>query len=241
MTVLVVVVALVVATATYLTWLARRLDRLAARVSDAGGGLVTQLVARADAAARLAERCGLDELAASAARARATYPALLAGAPLDAAVELTENALSRALRSAEVAAAGQRFPVELHAVDSGAARVALARQFHNDAVRDQRALAGRRVVRVLHLSGRRPPPGYFEIDDALPAREEPWPRLVEGGSADDADPSVRDAPVGDAPGRDVPGRDASVRDLPGRDIPGREDRSGRDGPLGHGDRPGLAS
>ncbi|MCM3924542.1 hypothetical protein ND748_23110 [Frankia sp. AiPs1] len=210
MTVLVVVVALVVAIATYLTWLARRLDRLAARVSDAGGGLVTQLVARADAAAQLAERCGLDELAASAARARASYPALLAGAPLDAAVELAENVLSRALRSAQVAAAGQRFPVELHAVDSGAARVALARQFHNDAVRDQRALAGRRVVRVFHLSGRRPPPGYFEIDDALPIREEPWPRLVEG-SAYGADTGVR------------------------------EDRPGRDGPLGHDDRPGLAS
>ncbi|WP_051054348.1 hypothetical protein [Frankia sp. QA3] len=210
MTVLVVVVALVVAIATYLTWLARRLDRLAARVADASGGLVTQLVARADAAAQLAERCGLDELAASAGRARATYPALLAGAPLDAAVELAENALSRSLRSAEVAAAGQRFPVELHAVDSGAARVALARQFHNDAVRDQRALAGRRVVRVLHLSGRRPPPGYFEIDDALPVREEPWPRLVEGSAH-------------------------------GGDGPGREDRPGRDGPLGRGDRPGLAS
>jgi hypothetical protein len=210
MTVLVVVVALVVAIATYLTWLARRLDRLAARVSDAAGGLVTQLVARADAAAQLAERCGLDELAASAAGARASYPALLAGAPLNAAVELAENVLSRALRSAQVAAAGQRFPVELHAVDSGAARVALARQFHNDAVRDQRALAGRRLVRVLHLSGRRSPPGYFEIDDALPIREEPWPRLVEGSAY-------------------------------GADIPVRDDRPGRDGPLGHGDRPGLAS
>ncbi|THJ76251.1 hypothetical protein [Candidatus Frankia alpina] len=216
MTVLVVVVALVVAIATYLTWLARRLDRLAARVSDASGGLITQLVARADAAAQLAECCGLDELAASAARARAGYPALLAGAPLNAAVELAENALSRSLRSVEVAAAGQRFPIELHAVDSGAARVALARQFHNDAVRDQRALAGRRVVRVLHLSGRRPPPGYFEIDDALPLRTEPWPRLVEG--------SVRGA---DAPGRE---------DRPGHDGP-----RGHDGPLGHDDRPGLAS
>jgi len=172
MSVLVVVVALVVAVATYLTWLALRLDRLAARVADARGGLVTQLVARAEAAAELAERCALEDLAASAGRARASYPPLLAGGALDSGVELAENALSRSLRSAEVAAAGQRFPTELHAVDSGAARVALARQFHNDAVRDLRALSGRRLIRVLHLSGRRPAPGYFEIDDALPVRDD---------------------------------------------------------------------
>ncbi|MCM3885824.1 hypothetical protein [Frankia sp. R82] len=167
---LVVVVALVVAIATYLTWLALRLDRLAARVADAREGLVTQLVARADAANTLATCCALTDLADSVRRARAVHPVLLAGGPLDGAVELAENVLSRSLRSGEVAAAGQRFPAELHAVDSEAARVALARQFHNDAVRDLRALAGRRLVRLLHLAGRRPRPGYFEIDDALPAR-----------------------------------------------------------------------
>ncbi|MCL9758011.1 hypothetical protein [Frankia sp. AiPa1] len=170
MDVLVVVVALVVAIATYLTWLALRLDRLAARVAAARGGLVTQLVARAQAAGVLAERAALSDLADSVARVRAIHPVLLAGGPLDRGVELAENALSRSLRSGEVAAAGQRFPAELHSVDSEAARVALARQFHNDAVRDLRALAGRRLVRVLHLAGRRPTPGYFEIDDALPAR-----------------------------------------------------------------------
>ncbi|MCK9876102.1 hypothetical protein MXD61_21220 [Frankia sp. AgPm24] len=167
---LVVVVALVVAIATYLTWLALRLDRLAARVADARGGLVTQLVARADAADALATRCALPELADSVRRARAAHPALLAGGPLDGGVELAENLLSRSLRSGEVAAAGQLFPTELHAVDSEAARVALARQFHNDAVRDLRALAGRRLIRLLHLVGRRPSPTYFEIDDALPVR-----------------------------------------------------------------------
>ncbi|ETA02089.1 hypothetical protein CcI156_02570 [Frankia sp. CcI156] len=176
MTVVVVVVALVVAIATYLTWLATRLDRLAARVADARGGLVAHLVARADAARELALRCELAELGESVARARTAYPDLLAGGALDAAVEQSENALSRALRSAEVAAAGQHHPAELHAVDSCAARVALARQFHNDAVRDLRALAGRRVVRMAHLAGRRPPASYFEIDDALPIRGEGVPR-----------------------------------------------------------------
>ncbi|MCK9895492.1 hypothetical protein [Frankia sp. AgB32] len=192
MSVLVAVVAVVVAIATYLTWLALRLDRLAARVADARGGLVSQLVTRADAAAELAERCALPGLAASAARARAAHPPLLAGSPLDGEVELAENALSRSLRAAAVADAGQRCPADLHAVDSAAARVALARQFHNDAVRDLRSLAGRRLVRALHLAGRRPAPGYFEIDDALSLRDEPSP-LVAGVSL-----AVETAPRPDA-------------------------------------------
>ena len=50
MTLVVVVVAAVVAVATYLTWLARRLDRLGVRVDAARAGLLTQLVARATAA-----------------------------------------------------------------------------------------------------------------------------------------------------------------------------------------------
>ncbi len=172
MSVLVAVVAVVVAIATYLTWLALRLDRLAARVADARDGLVSQLVTRADAAALLAARCALPGLAATADRARRGHLSLLAGSPLDGEVELAENALSRSLREAAVADAGQRCPQELHAVDSAAARVALARQFHNDAVRDLRSLAGRRLVRTLHLVGRRTAPGYFEIDDALSPRDD---------------------------------------------------------------------
>ena len=46
-----VVVALVVLVATYLTWLASRLDRLASRVEVARAGLVAQLERRAADAA----------------------------------------------------------------------------------------------------------------------------------------------------------------------------------------------
>ncbi|WP_041254792.1 hypothetical protein [Frankia sp. EAN1pec] len=177
MTAVVVVVVAVVVIATYLTWLASRLDRLAGRVDAARAGLVVQLMARADAAHELARRRDLAELADMAERARAGHVALLAGAGLGTTAEDAENALSRALRAPAVVAVGQRAPEEVLAVDSAAARVALARQFHNDAVGDVRSLAGRRLVRVLHLSGRRPLPAYFEIDDALPAREEdPPPR-----------------------------------------------------------------
>ncbi|ADP80363.1 hypothetical protein [Pseudofrankia inefficax] len=169
MTLVVVVVAAVVAIATYLTWLARRLDRLGVRVDAARAGLLTQLVARAAAAAALASSRGLAPLEAVAEQSAAGHLALRSGAPLDTAVEETENQLSRALRAPEVASSGQGAPELLHAVDSAAARVALARQLHNDAVRDLRALRGRRLVRVLRLGGRRPLPAYFEIDDALPA------------------------------------------------------------------------
>ncbi|WP_066062272.1 hypothetical protein [Frankia sp. EI5c] len=173
MTVVVAVVVLVVAIATYLTWLASRLDRLASRVDATRAGLVAQLVARAEAAQALARRCDLPDLAAAAERACAGHAALLSGNGADsvaAEAEDAENALSRALRSPGVVAVGRRAPDDVRAVDAAAARVALARHFHNDAVGDVRSLAGRRLVRFLHLAGRRPLPAYFEIDDTPPAR-----------------------------------------------------------------------
>jgi hypothetical protein len=200
MTLVVVVVAAVVAVATYLTWLARRLDRLGIRVDAARAGLLTQLMARSVAAAALAASRELAPLAVAAEQAAAGYPTLRAGAPLDTAVEETENQLSRALRAPEVASSGQDAPQLLHAVDSAAARVALARQLHNDAVRDLRALRGRRLVRVLRLGGRRALPAYFEIDDALPA----WVEAPLAPTADDI--ALRGPALGAASAlEDVPG------------------------------------
>src|SRR5271156_3790098 len=43
------------------------------------------------------------------------------------------------------------------------ARVMLARRFHNDAVRDTRALGTRRMVRTFRLGGTAALPSYFEI------------------------------------------------------------------------------
>jgi hypothetical protein len=197
MALVVVVVAVVVAVATYLTWLARRLDRLGIRVDAARAGLVTQLVARAAASSALGTSRDLQALSAAAEQAAACYPVLRAGAPLDTAVEVTENELSRALRTPAVAIAGQGAPELLHAVDSAAARVALARQLHNDAVRDLRALRGRRLVRAVRLSARRPLPAYFEIDDALPARSD-----AAVGGLNLTDPR---APATVPPGAEPPG------------------------------------
>ncbi len=183
-TLVVVTVVLVVAIATYLTWLASRLDRLAVRVDDARAGLVGQLALRVDVAGELARQCELVELGEAVTRARAAHVAPAAGGPLDNDTEAAENSLSRALRSPAVTATADRAPEALHAVDVAAARVALARQLHNDAVRDVRALRARRIVRMLRLSGRSPLPAYFEIDDALPMRGDAGGRNDRSGGSD---------------------------------------------------------
>jgi hypothetical protein len=204
----VTVVAVVVAVATYLTWIARRLDRLAIRVESLWAALDGQLAARAFAAHELAHQIDDVELHA-AARA--------AGEATGSDREVAENRLSRALHAAlpdgiedavrhapavAVAAAGlpsggpssgtdalevatrslpQRAPndpdlaqlpecarqaaAELEVV---LVRVALARHFYNDAVRDLLALRGRRVPRMLHLYGRAQAPSYFEFDSSVP-------------------------------------------------------------------------
>jgi hypothetical protein len=204
----VTVVAVVVAVATYLTWIARRLDRLAIRTESLWAALDGQLAARAFAAHELAHQIDDVELHA-AARA--------AGEATGSDREVAENRLSRALHAAlpdgiedavrhapavAVAAAGlpsggpssgvdalevatrslpqrasndpdlaqlpecaRQAAAELEVV---LVRVALARHFYNDAVRDLLALRGRRVPRMLHLYGRAQAPSYFEFDSSVP-------------------------------------------------------------------------
>ncbi len=206
----------VVAVATYLTWLASRLDRLAVRVDDARAGLISQLALRVEVAGELSRRCELAELGEAVERARAAQAGPAAGGPLGNDTEEAENSLSRALRSPAVTATADRAPDALHAVDVAAARVALARQLHNDAVRDVRALRARRVVRALRLSGRGPLPTYFEIDDALPMRGD------TGGRNGHADADGRD---GD--GRHDTARDSAVHDRTAHDRTARDsDRHG---------------
>src|SRR5664280_120551 len=172
-TVVVAVVALVVAAASYVTWLARRIDRLYARVEAAYAVLDAQLVRRAAAAVQLAMYAGshgqLDPIVAEAVTAAAR-------AAMDVGVqarEAVENDLSRELRAA-FAGPVSTDDASVRQVDElavAATKVGYARQFHNDAVRDTRALRFSWLPRLLSLSRGRPMPRYFEIDDtALPAR-----------------------------------------------------------------------
>ena len=145
-------VTVVVAIATYLTWLAARIDRLHARAVAAYATLDAHLVRRAVAAVALAEAAQLPTL---------MYAARIA---LDARPddrEMAENDLTRHLRSADDSA-----PTDV--VDNLvqiSRRVALARQVHNDVVRDALAMRRRTLVRLFRLARKHPIPVYFDVDD----------------------------------------------------------------------------
>ena len=154
---IVLLVVLVLLTAVYVTWTASRLDRLHARVDAAWAALDAQLVRRASAARAVAMHLPPGEEAeALDAAARATLELGEEGR------EARENDLSRALRAA--------LPLlppgaDLAELETASTRVGLARSFHNDAVRDTRAVRLRRMPRALRLAGHRALPQYFEIDD----------------------------------------------------------------------------
>jgi hypothetical protein len=146
------VVGLVVVVATYVTWMAARVDRLHARAAAAHAALDAQLVRRAAYAVELADNTGLKAL-------RQAARAALSAAPDER--ELAENDLTRELR---------RLPPEgapMEAMVSTSRRVALTRQVHNDSVRDALAVRGRPLVRVLGLARKHPAPRYFDVDDPM--------------------------------------------------------------------------
>jgi hypothetical protein len=148
-TLVIAVVAVVVALASYLTWMAGRLDRLAIRVEAAASALDAQLVRRAAVAVELAG----PEYPILQAAARSALDEAASGGDRSA----IESELSRALRTAPEVASVSEMAI-------AARKVMLARQFHNDAVRDLLALRSRWVVRLLHLYGRARPPAYVEFD-----------------------------------------------------------------------------
>jgi hypothetical protein len=147
------VVVVVVVVATYVTWLAARVDRLHERAAAAHAALDAQLVRRAAATSELADALDRPDLRALARAARAARPDER---------ESAENDLTRGLR----ALAGQNAQ-DLADVVATSRRVALARQVHNDLVRDALALRRRRLVRLLRLSRRHARPQYFDVDDPV--------------------------------------------------------------------------
>jgi hypothetical protein len=152
MWVVVSVVAVVVALATYLTWVATRVDRLHARAGAALAALHAASQRRADAAAELGEREGYAEAQIAAAAVFGATPEQRAE---------SENRLTRALRLAT-----GKFDAEaLTEVAETSRRLALARQVHSDLVRDAQAVRERYVVRLLGLTRGHPAPEFFDIDD----------------------------------------------------------------------------
>jgi hypothetical protein len=161
MTLAIVTIAVVVLSvlAGYGNWIAGRHERLASRADSAWAALDAQLVRRAAAARVLGASCGDDALAKAAADA-------IAGGPHREAVE---NTLGRELRRAGTDDVPPDDPA-YRELREAAGRVHLARQFHNDAVRDLRAIRRRRTARLLRLGrGDATGPGraFFEIDDTV--------------------------------------------------------------------------
>jgi hypothetical protein len=145
-------------------WTLTRLRRLVQRVDRAWASFDAQLRRRAG----LAEELSRNHPAALGADTAERLAAAAAGARASAAGdrELAENALGRELRELPEDLPG--VPNALRTDLSGTmTRVALARRFYNDAVRDTRELRGRRVPRWLGLHRSHPLPRYFDIDDRI--------------------------------------------------------------------------
>jgi hypothetical protein len=142
------VVVAVVLLATYVTWTAARVDRLHARAVSAGRSLDAHLMRRAAAAAVLAESTGALDLYAAARAALDAHPDER---------EASENDLTKQLKQLSL---GGDDPLVV-----ASRRVGLARQVHNDLVRDALAVRRRPVVRLLGMTRRHPAPAYFDVDD----------------------------------------------------------------------------
>jgi hypothetical protein len=166
---LVAAVLVAVLLTMWVTFTLTRLDRLHARVDAAQAAMDAQLVRRAAALQHVAEspdsgvpdalRAGYDEIAKRALNAPLDDPERRAA----------ENAVGRAL--IELAALPDRLRPDAEAeLQETAARVLIARRFYNDAVRDTRALRGRRLPRLFRMAGRRPMPEFFDISDTVPDR-----------------------------------------------------------------------
>lgn len=156
MELLVGVAVAVLLVSTYVTWLSGRLERLHARVAAAQSALDAQLVRRAAVAAQLAG-AREDQMGAQAAAVRAAAKSALHADPDQR--EAAENDLTRALHRLPLLA-DDPLVVELALVSR---RLGVARQVHNDAVRDTLGLRRRRLPRALGLSRRHREPTYFDI------------------------------------------------------------------------------
>lgn len=168
---LVLVLAVVLALALWLSWTANRLDRMHHRIDVARGTLDAQLLRRSGATLELASSDVLDPpsrlvLLDAASQARNAEPEEF---------EAAESALSVALRAVfanpEDVRALRADPAVvplLHELAGDCARVELARRFHNDVVVSARALRSRRRVRWLRLAGRAPELRAVDLDDVPP-------------------------------------------------------------------------
>jgi len=139
---------------------AHRLDRLNVRYDLSWQALDGALARRAVVARAVAiDAYGGAAKTSSLGRRLAALADAAETAPRHAR-ENAENELSAALAIVDPASLPAGLIAELADAE---ARVLLARRFHNDAVRDTRALGERTMVRAFRLGGTASLPSYFEI------------------------------------------------------------------------------
>ncbi|WP_010541653.1 NUDIX hydrolase [Dietzia alimentaria] len=181
--VLVVVISLAVVAALLVAYLtAHRLDRLHIRTDQARTALAGALERRHTAATAIArdvatrDPCAAERITTTVAAARTHRPGAIAGTdpapdpdrrdwrarPHAPEAEHAENALGMVLSTVDVPALPPDLAAEFEDVTD---RVAMARRFYNDAVRDTRGLREKIIVRALRLAGRAPMPDYVELVD----------------------------------------------------------------------------
>ena len=169
---------MLVLVAVYALWVAGRIDRSHARAAAAQAALDAHLVRRAAAAVEAAEPLGDSQLRWAARVALEADPDEREAAENDltrvlrplltASPELTPGGPGAAPAAREASPGGPPMPPTVTTELARASRrVALARQVHNDLVRDALSLRRRRLVRVLRLARKHPVPRYFDIDDPM--------------------------------------------------------------------------
>ena len=152
------VVVVVVAVATYLTWVAARVDRLHARAAAAYSALDAHSMRRAAAAADLGDRFALPEVQTAAKQVLA--------APAEERAT-AENDLTALLRGAVGTPVRVGDGDEVVAVIETSRRLGLARQVHTDQTRDARNVRRHPLVRLLGLARKyeAPDQGMPTLDD----------------------------------------------------------------------------
>lgn len=181
----ILVLAVMLGAAWYLSYSAARLDRLHAKVEGALSALDANLVRRAESSLELANSGVLDPasallLASAASEAleqeneHALPDDLLDGQHF-AGREEVESALTEVLLAtvtpaviADIGAIQGQAAEELDRVLAAGRRVQFARNFHNQAVRDVLRVRDKRVVRWFRLAGHAFLPEPVEFDDATP-------------------------------------------------------------------------
>lgn len=161
-------VAVLLLLATYLSWTVSRIDRLSARVAAAWASLDAQLVRRAAAAGQLAAYERRHKGSADGSLKTMEYAAAAARTAAPAERQDAENDLTRTIRAslADGNLYGTRAADLFDDVRDSSIKVDFARQFYNDAVRDNVGLRRRWLCRILCSMRSDPTFRYFEIADA---------------------------------------------------------------------------